>query len=217
MLRLASIALALVLITSSAFAGVITSVNAISGGGLGSVNIPVIYTPNPDNDNQTGGGPEDNNITVPIKRFDYNAPIDIVFNVSNTNGTTEYKFFENVDNNTGLNWIGYRMQLGYGTGADFTPALVGGGLDFDAPNYDPPPSSTGFSTVLTSENELVFTSGIQGTASQNYQFRIDVPNIDRGTFTLRQIPIPVEVPEPSTLVLLGMSAIGLAYAWRRRS
>ena len=42
-----------------------------TGPGMGDVSVPVILTLNLDNDNQPGGGPLDNNITVPIKRFDH--------------------------------------------------------------------------------------------------------------------------------------------------
>ena len=44
----------------------------------------------------------DNNIFVPIKRFDHNGYIDIEFHVAPSGGVTEYQVFESVDNNTGV-------------------------------------------------------------------------------------------------------------------
>jgi hypothetical protein len=66
-------------ISSTALAGIIpiNGVQSISGPGLGTVSVPIILTANPDNDNQLGGGPLDNNITIPIKRFDKSSYIDI--------------------------------------------------------------------------------------------------------------------------------------------
>ena len=60
---------------------------------------------------------------------------------------TEYRVFESVDNNTGINWAGYTMELGFGIGAGFVPSPPGDGLDFDAPLYDTPPISSAFSNV----------------------------------------------------------------------
>lgn len=208
---------------NSAHAGIISSVQmfgpqAGTGTGLGTVNVPVIVTSNPNNDNQAGGGPNDNNITVPVKRFDNVGYIDIVFNVSNSgvsgSGTTEYKFFEAVDNNTFIPWTSYIMELGFGTGPAFNNiGGAGDGLDFDDPNYDVFPTSSAFASVANTEDMLVFSNGIQGTGSQTYQFRIDVPDGIQ-QFTLRQRPVPV--PEPSSMLLLGGVTGAGILAYRRR-
>jgi hypothetical protein len=211
-----------------AFAGMISSVQmfgtqAGTGPGLGDVSIPVILTVNINNDNQPGVGPlfQDNNITVPIKRFDHNGDIDMVFNVAPTNGgVTEYKVYESVDNNTGINWAGYTMQLGFGIGPLFVPSPAFDGLDFDFPNFDTPPVSSAFANVLLGEDVLVFSNGIHSSGSETYQFRIDVPDLPDSagrvaTFTIRQTPLPV--PEPGTLVLLGIGLSGIVFIARRRS
>jgi hypothetical protein len=71
--------------------------------GLGTVSVPAIVTVNPNNDNVPAAGVGDNNIFVPIKRFDHNGNIDIEFHVAPSQGVTEYSVFESVDNNTGSN------------------------------------------------------------------------------------------------------------------
>ncbi|MDX1962094.1 MAG: choice-of-anchor F family protein [Pirellulales bacterium] len=206
-------------------AGMITGVQmfglqAGTGPGLGTVQVPVVNSFNKDNDNQVGGGEFDNNITVPIKRFDNPGYIDIVFNVDPTNGTTEYKLFESVDNNTGYNWRFYRMELGFGVGAGFVPSPAGDGLDFDGPTYDTAPNATAFTNVVLNEDVLLFNNGLHSTGAEFYQFRIDVPNLppDVRSFTLRQsIPPDGIVPEPSTMILAALAGIGgLALTWRRR-
>jgi hypothetical protein len=187
-----------------------------SGPGLGLVSVPAIFTPNPNNDNQTGGGPADNNVVIPLKRFDFNDYIDIEFVVTATDGVTEYKVTEFVDNNTGVNWSSYTMQLGTGVGGGFTP-FVGGGLDFDAPGFDTPPTSTGpLSIVATSPYQLKFSGGSQSTGAQQYLFRLDIPDSFPGgnnSFTLRQFPTPV--PEPSAIALFVMGLFASAVGRRR--
>jgi hypothetical protein len=211
------------LLTTTTSAGIITHTSSIppgpdpvaSGPGLGLVSVPIIFTPFPNNDNVSGGEPTDNNIDVNLKRFDFNDYIDIEFTVSPSGGVTEYRVHEFVDNNTGLPWIGYRMQLGFGTGAAFVLAPPGSGLDFDAPLYDPPPTSTAMVPTLLSPNEIAF-SGFHAAGAQIYEVRIDVPDLSVtgfGSFTLRQIPIPI--PEPGSLVLAGLAAIGWL-SYRRR-
>lgn len=214
----------LVAAASPAAAGMITGATVFPGPnqgfgpGLGFVSVPVINTPNPDNDNQPGGPGGDNNVTVPLKRFDNVGYIDIEFLVADSPGNrvTEYRVSESVDNDTGFNWIGYRMELGFGVGDNFKPSTAGDGLDFDFPDYDSAPSSSAFALVDTTINEdtLLFTGGVHGLPLENYTVRIDVPDLAGGRFTLRQTPI---VPEPSSLALLALGAMtAIATSWRQR-
>ncbi len=213
-LRLALPLVAVLLIQPlHAQAGVISSVNSVSGTGLGTVNIPAILTINPNNDNQVGGGSEDNNITVPIKRFDHAGYIDIEFNVTASDGVTEYQVSETLDNNTGIDWSQYTMVLGFGTGANFVMSASGDGLDFDAPFYDALPTSGAFSNVSLSEDILVYSNGVHGSGFEIYTLRIDVPD-GITQFTLRQFP--TLVPEPATIALAVTSLLGLAMFARRR-
>jgi hypothetical protein len=218
--RLASLAVCAFVLTcfvAPASAGTITSALPAVGPGLGFVAVPAIVTLTPDNDNVPAAGVGDNNIVVPLKRFDNNGVIDIEFTVAPSNGVTEYVVSEFVDNNTGLPWIGYNMFLGYGVGAAFTP-LAGDGLDFDFPTYDTPPTSGAFPAwAPLGEDGLAFFGGLHASGAQQYVVRIDVPNIATvrlSRFTLRQVPVPI--PEPGTIALACLAlASGLVIGRRR--
>lgn len=218
-----SAALGVTLLGSSAFAGIIVDPPApiVSGPGLGFAQVLAVVTLNPNNDNQTGQTPlTDNDIIVPAKRFDSADYIDIVFTVQNSGGVSEYQVREFVDNNTGLPWNRYTMQLGFGTGSGFVLSSPGDGLDFDANTYDPPPVSAAFPSVSApNEDTLEFSGGLHNSGAQLYLVRIDVPDLSEGapfagTFTLRQFPTPI--PEPGSIALAGLALLGLTAGWRRR-
>lgn len=209
--------------TISTSAGVITHpldvpsgpAPVVSGPGLGLASVPIVSTSSPNNDNQPGGPGLDNNIEVNGKRFDRNDYIDIEFTVRPSGLTTEYRVVEFVDNFTGLPWIGYRLQLGFGTGGAFAPAGGAFGLDFDTGFPDPPPTSTAMTITTHTPDTLVF-SGFHAGGLQQYNFRIDVPDFPipgPTTFVLRQTPIPI--PEPGTLVLAGLTFAALVWFRRR--
>jgi hypothetical protein len=209
------------LLRDAAFAGTIQGTPAppSSGPGLGFASVPGITTVQANNDNVPSPNGNDNNLLIPFKRFDFPDYIDIVFTVLPSDGVTEYKVSEFVDNNTGLPWTSYKMLLGFGTGFNFVSSAANDGLDFDAPTYDTPPTSGAFPVVGTpDEDTLVFSGGLHAAGAQPYNFRIDVPDlIGRQpplTFTLREIPSGL-IPEPSTLVLASFAALGLM--WRRRA
>lgn len=209
----------LLLAASPALAGKITGFTTFglehgTGPGLGSVVIPAILHQTDNNDDQTGSA--DNNITVQTKRFDHTGYIDIEFHVEDTNGVSEYSIVEFIDNNVLpiVDWTQFHMYLGFGVGDDFEISPSGDGLDFDYNDFNLPPTSDAFSQVVLGEDQLVFHNGLHGSGAQQYTLRIDVPDgLPNGRFTLRQVPI---VPEPSTLALSALAAIGGCAVLRRR-
>jgi hypothetical protein len=204
---------AVALLAKSASAGTIASaVPDLSSPGLGVVTVPLILNTTPNNDNSADAN-SGNNINILTKAFEFQDYIDIVFTVAPSSGTTEYRVVEVVDNDTGFDWTGYNLVLGFGTGAGFMESAAGDGLDFDTPDNDPAPTSGAFGSFSRpSEDRINFFGGTHGSIQQPYEFRIDVPDIGPGpyTFTLRQLPIP----EPSTFMLAGLAM--LVYASGRR-
>ena len=214
-LLLANLCLAVGPVSAGTISGVtMFGLQAGTGPALGTVAVPGIVTVDVNNDNQTGGGLQDNNITVPVKRFDKPGYIDIEFLVSPSSGVTEYSVLEFVDNNTGTDWSSYRMFLGFGVGPAFVLSSAGDGLDFDFNTFDPAPTSAAFPLVALGEDSLDFFGGVHSTGAQPYTIRIDVPDLSQGKFTLRQVPI---VPEPASSALAALAAVGcLASLWRRQ-
>ncbi len=194
-------------------AGTIPVGGAVSvvGGGTASVTGP--FTPVPNNNPATVSS----NFAAIQKTFTSNTtPIDIVFNVNNSQGVTEYLLAEGPFNGTPLAWNDYHVQLGFGTGDRFTLANPAFGLQFD---NSPPPSSVNFPTTSFAAQKLDFSGGLVPAGSgASLSFTIDVP--DSATagsyqFTLRQFPSVV--PEPSAFILAAMGIAGLATClWRRR-
>lgn len=200
--------------------GEITGVNWFSG--VASVAGTVFAPPvDANNDNVVGTSP--NAIVVTQKDYIGIGPVDLVFDVVNSGGVTEYLVVEGVQNGTGLDWSGYHIELGFGIGAGFTKSPSGDDLDFDAPGFDSDfffdPSPGAFPLVNVTEDDIIASGGIQPdfTFRGNFLFHVDVPD-DITSFTIRQSPIPVSgaVPEPSTCALTALGLLGLAILGRRR-
>lgn len=209
-IRLLGLAATATLLTAAdARGGEITGLTWFSG--VASVAGDFIVPPSaPNNDNQVGVSP--NLVQVLQKNYVGIGTVDLVFDVSDTGGTTEYRINEGVANNTGLVWSGYHIELGYGIGAGFVPATPGGGLDFDAPDHD---SGVTFGAAFPSFSVLeldIFATGVvPNTAfAGGIIFHLDVPD-GITQFTLRQSPVPV--PEPASALLV-LGAFGIL---RRRA
>ena len=183
-----------------------------------------IMTQDPNDDN---ANPSDNEIIIPDDRKTFNslAPIDLVFDVELSGGTTEYFFEETVTNNTGFAWWDFHFELGFGTGDDFmsfldVPLPLNIALpDFDTPDRDPTPISDQFAALVHEDFMLWWSDGlIEPGESVDFEFSLDVPDDFLGlnlydNFTLRQI---ATVPEPATVNLIALGLVTFGYMRLRR-
>ena len=204
-----AIASAMLIGVDATEAGQVTMIDWFSG--VGSVAGEFI-DPNIDENNDNVAGISDNELLVTQKSYDAIGPVDLEFTVIDTGGVTEYTFNEGVYNGTGVPWIAYRMELGFGVGVDFVPSLAGDGLDFDAPDFDSPPdfSGSGFFTTVDWDEDVIEASGgifpVFGFPTPLYRFNIDVPD-GITSFTIRQQPIPIPEPSSVALTILGATAL----------
>jgi len=211
-------AVTLFVVTAAALrAGEITGFSWSSG--VASVAGAVISPPSsPNNDDVPGTSPND--ILVTQKNYVAIGPVDLVFDVRDTGGVTEYLVTEGVSNSTGLDWCSYHIELGFGIGGGFVKSTAGDGLDFDAPDFnsdfffDPFPSV--FPTVSVAEDDIFAGGGVlpNFAFAGYFLLHVDVPD-GITSFTIRQSP--VAVPEPSSLALACLGLVGIFGYWRRRT
>lgn len=202
-------------VAGSAHAGRIDGFSWFSGvASVAGTGAPPPVAPN--NDDVAGDSP--NVIVVTQKDYFGIGPVDLVFDVVDTGGVTEYFFTEGVQNNTGLDWSGYHLELGFGVGSEFVKSTAGDGLDFDSPDFNSTidfyPGGFFFPTYTALEDDLIAGGGIMPdfAFAGNFLFHVDVPD-GITSFTLRQSPIPV--PEPGTFTLTALGLLGLT-AYRKR-
>ena len=183
-----------------------------TGAGSGAA---FVISPAPNNNDTTEPSP---NILTINKTSTGVGPLDFVFPVLASGGTTEYAVSEGDTNNTGTTWTGLTFRLGTGTGAGFVP-LTAGAMDFDAPNYTPTPTSLDFATLTPSPYALGWSGGaVPPDALTGFTYSFGLPD-GLTSFTLRGVPTAAAVPEPSALPLLvgGLALVVLAAARPRRA
>ena len=215
----------------AADAGVITSVNQFILPGFSTGSLTHSLPVSPNNDDLASASP--NTIATGGLGIFLNADgfgiLDYEFNVAESGGTTEYFFTTNVVNNTGVDWHDFHFQLGFGTGENFVPVGDDVGLDFDTPAGAATPTSTVF-PLLDYQAGLVDWSGATvnylggpgaGPFSVAFSLSLDIPDglaalnpEGAGRFTLRSFPTAQQIPEPATILLIGVGLLSVAV--RRR-
>jgi hypothetical protein len=111
------------------------------------------------------------------KTFTQICSMDIVFTVTNSNspnGLDRILFRETVANTTGQTWLDFHIQLGFGTGTQFTPANCGVGFV-----TVPVPTSTQFAVQGVGSNAIDFGGGnpVATGGTVGFTFNVNVQNL----------------------------------------
>lgn len=185
---------------SGASAGVITDFTWHTG--VASVAGEPVIVPPPAQWNQNYPGISPNLIHILQKDYHAIGPVDLVFTVMETGGITEYRVNEGVSNSSGVEWLGYRLELGFGIGDDFVQA-ASGDLTFDSPDFDSPVDVPFFPSISVSAYDITASGDtLPGFAYMGgIVFHVNVPD-GITEFTIRQSPIPIPTPGGAALLLI---------------
>lgn len=189
-------------VAASANAGTISGGGDSSGGGLGVVKISS-FRSDALNNNDYDGALEDNGNFISIeKTYDLSDLIRIDFELTPTDGITEFALSELIGNNTGDNWIGYVIALAVEIDGVLRLATAADGLSFDE-------TGLGTSAFADVDGDGFLLQFAGGTVAPGEVFSLGV-SIDIGdtstSFALLQAPVAEEripdVPAPGAAVLL---------------
>jgi hypothetical protein len=182
----------------------------VGGPGLGSASVPSVSTTTVNNDD-LGAGTEN---TVGIqKSFGSIDPIDILFQATNSVGTTEYRVTETITNSTAVIWFDYHLEFGFGgfagTPSPFVQSELEDKLDFDTcftldcDPFTPAPTSTTFGAVVAEANELAWSGGaVSPGKTVTFVFSIDVPESADCSVTVPACPVVGEAAPTGFLFTL---------------
>lgn len=215
-----------VLLTSMSLSGAeITGILGVlsPGGALVRAGFQTMQLNNDEFPPVGGGGINPNGVAL-LKEFTAVAPIDVLFQVKDSNGTTEYDVLDRVVNLTGFRWYDFHMQLGFFINGAFVLANPNSGLDFDTPHRNPPADFNPMDVTRHDPNRIdAKAANLMGTIPNNtfadFLFSMDIPDFNGAymddriydpvnktwTFVLRQTPT---VPEPGSMAFTGLAVIG---------
>ena len=155
------------------------SIESVTGPGAGDAMVSFFVPATPNNDDGDDPLFSDGAMAYGVT-FERADVVDVLFRMPDSGGVTEYTIFVDVVNQTPDRWIGFALELGFGSGSDFVLSGVDG-LSFDTDETDPnaernfPVNAASFASYRQEDNRFLFLDGfVSAGFASNMLLAIDV-------------------------------------------
>jgi len=150
-----------------------------------------------------GVGAENFNFVLYTADFADNDRRDLILDIADSPGTTQYRFAGRIVNENPRDIQGVVIELGFLTSGNFVPATPGDGLDFSLDDSGGVRSEAfgTFPVIVTQFNRLTFRGGriVANGGWETLAFSVDVPSTGQDYQMVLRHTVQ-GIPEPTSMI-----------------